>query len=97
MKLKPNVKLQGIRPELLVGMMVAVSVFDIHGYDMVVTSVTDGKHSRASLHYVGQAFDVRLPGENGRKVSDEIRESLIDDFDVVLESDHIHIEYQPKG
>lgn len=69
------------------------------GYASVITSALDGKHSTNSLHYTGFALDYRtrhlldgVPRVLQRRISD----CLGSEFDVVLESDHIHIEYDPK-
>jgi hypothetical protein len=79
------------------------------GWDMprklVVTSVCDGRHKKGSLHYKGLAFDVRtwangegeqLGVDDKEIMAKDYREVLGPDFDVVVESTHIHIEYQPK-
>jgi hypothetical protein len=67
---------------------------------MVVTSVNDGSHSYSSLHYSGCAADLRirnLPEHTmPEDVANEIKERLGKDFDVIVEKDHIHMEYQPK-
>lgn len=97
MLMKDSVRLLGIRPELVVAIMIAASVYDMYEESFVVTSVVDGKHMRASLHYVGAAFDIRLPES---RTSDFIRQALAGAlghaFDVVLEETHIHVEWQPK-
>ena len=73
-----------------------------HQYEtnLVVTSCNDGHHSLTSLHYSGNAVDLRtrnLPDNiTGHIVRDEIKKNLNIDYDVVLESDHIHLEYQPR-
>lgn len=97
--LKPGVNAQGIRPELLLGLMVADGVYAKHGFDCVVTSLVDGKHSRTSLHYTGCGADLRtrnLPAGLAQVIADEINACLTDDYDVIVEADHIHMEYQPK-
>jgi len=99
MKFKDGVKINGIKPELTIGIIIANSVYKDHNYDLVITSVTDGKHSRTSLHYVGFAFDTRT--RNVSKIDlpliqKDLQEALADEFDVVLEKDHFHIEFQPK-
>ena len=99
MKLKPGVKIVGINPELIMGLMAAQKVFDALGIDMVVTSVMDGKHSSTSLHYAGNAADIRIsniPTKLVTQVSTHIASALPNDFDVILETDHIHLEFQPR-
>lgn len=98
--LKPGVTLTGIRPELLVGIMVAQGIFRESGLDTILTSVTDGRHSSTSLHYSGCACDLRtrhIPNRIITKsIADAIREALGHHFDVILETDHIHMEWQPR-
>jgi len=61
----------------------------------VVTSTTGDIHMVGSKHYEGNAVDFRLP-PNYRKVARDLQEALGNDYDVVLESDHIHVEYDPQ-
>jgi len=64
---------------------------------MVVTSVRDGTHGYASFHPSGRAFDLRLPvGVNFQRFTADLKKHLGCKFDVVLESNHIHVEYDPK-
>ena len=100
MKIKPGVKVHGISPELMLGLSVCKEVYHRFGYEFVVTSLTEGDHSRHSLHYAGQAADLRtrhMAESSKEKVVYEIRKRLTEDYDVVLELTHIHIEYQPEG
>lgn len=81
-------------------MMVIVNeVYKNFGDEAVVTSGMDGKHSTGSLHYSGSALDFRtreLLPKTQKKLRDEIKSRLGDDFDVVLEGNHLHVEWQPK-
>ena len=98
-KLKPGVRLTGIRPEILFAVMAAERAYNRDGHELVVTSCVDSKHSRGSLHYSGAAVDLRtrdVPGDVMQGIVAEVREALGADFDVVLESDHLHLEYLPK-
>jgi hypothetical protein len=98
-KLKPGVRLTGIRPEILVALMAAEHAYNRAGHELVVTSCVDSKHSRGSLHYSGAAVDLRtrdVPSDAMQGIVAEIRDSLGPDFDVTLEADHLHVEYQPK-
>ena len=107
MEIKPGVKLLGIRPELLIGADVVESVFKSYGLEAVVTSAIDGKHKRASAHYSGRALDFRIRNISGyaeegnaardvQAIFQKIRQKAGENFDVVLESNHIHFEYDPK-
>jgi uncharacterized protein YcbK (DUF882 family) len=99
MRIKGGVRAHGVMPETVLGMMVAESVYRDNGYKFVVTAIIEGGHSRASLHYIGAAFDCRInnmPASKWKGVADEIRARLGGDYDVVLEDTHIHVEWQPK-
>lgn len=80
--------------------MVAESVFSAVGAELVVTSVTEGKHSPGSLHYVGLACDLRsntLTPAQRVAIAQNLKEALGAEFDVVMEATHIHVEFQPKS
>ena len=67
--------------------------------DGIITSARDGKHSGNSLHYDGKACDIRtrdLGHELTTKYAAALVTALGADYDVVVESDHIHLEYDPK-
>jgi hypothetical protein len=99
MRLKRGVDLRGSRPETLVGVMIAGEIWRSFGYDFTLTSVVDGKHSAGSLHPDGLAFDCRtrdIPPDKRTLIADQLRAALGPQFDVVLEKDHIHVEFQPK-
>ncbi len=101
MKLKYDVTVTGIRPELLLAIMITSDVYRKHGHELVITSLLDGKHSQTSLHYSGCAFDARTTaaGISPTKVleiANALGEALTNDFDVVIEGDHLHVEYQPR-
>lgn len=101
MKIKPGVSIAGVQPELVVAMIVINSVYDKWNIEYVLTSVTDSEHKKHSLHYVGFAQDSRTRDfyqNDLQDVAADLRFSLGDEFDVILESDHFHIEFQPmKG
>lgn len=62
--------------------------------ELVVTSTYEGNHSEGSLHYCDEAVDLRRP-DKGDVVCQEIRRALGSDYDVILYSNRIHIEYDP--
>ena len=99
MKVKNTVDIYGLQPELVFGMVVVERVFREHGQGLTLTSVCDGKHSFRSLHYKGLAFDCRTRNITRAEqdgIVDEIRARLPKDWDIVLETSHIHVEYDRK-
>lgn len=99
MRLKPGVKLAGVKTEIMFAVLVADQVYREVGKDVVITSVTDGTHSANSLHYKGLAVDLRtsyLTEQEKKFAVEQLKVRLGAEFDVVLESTHIHIEFDPK-
>ena len=98
MFLKKGVNIQGMSTELLFGLNVADAVYKELGYELTVTSVLDGRHSLTSLHYAGNAADLRIRGiSDPQAIVDMLKARLGVNFDVLLESNHIHIDYQPRN
>jgi hypothetical protein len=66
--------------------------------EAVITSTYEGNHSVSSLHYQNRAFDIRLPGiaAISNVALELLKKELGPDFDVILEEDHLHVEYDPK-
>lgn len=99
LSLKTGVKLRGLTPEMLLGIIVVEGAYADMEYDTIITSACDGRHSRGSLHYVGLAVDFRtrhLKAGDASKVAGKIKDRLGLEYDVVLERDHVHLEYQPE-
>ena len=95
--IKNGVDLRGLSPQMAIAYTIACRCYG--QYDCVITSASDGKHGLNSLHYKGQALDLRtrhLNGQGLQAVYHKLKESLGEQFDVVLESDHIHVEWDPK-
>lgn len=69
------------------------------GKPCVVTSGCDGQHQVNSKHYTNEAIDLRtfhLQGDELHTVVQAMQDTLGKDFDVVIEGDHLHVEYDPK-
>ena len=99
MRAKDGVKFDGARGPILFALSAIEKVMENTG-EYTVTSICDGIHSARSLHYVGLAADIRsrhIPAEKVAAVAVELRGALGKGYDVVVESDHIHLEYDPKG
>lgn len=95
-RLATHVRVQGIRPELLLGLMVVSDLCNAYETVVVVTAILNGKHMVNSLHYTGAAVDfVTALDVDRTEWLAELRDRLGLLFDVIDETDHIHIEYQP--
>lgn len=104
-KIKPGVRVAGLGAEILLAIDVANGVFAGLGLELVITSAVEGSHSRASLHYAGNAVDLRsrhIPTLKRKRLERELRAALgkdrkhEGDYDLVIESNHWHLEFQPK-
>lgn len=99
MKLKEGASLTDVSWRMFDAAIKVESVLAHFAVDTVITAGTDGKHMAGSLHYKGLALDVRtrdLKDEDKLPAAAAIRQVLGAGFDVVLEGDHFHIEYDPK-
>ena len=95
MLIKAGVDISRLRPEIRKKLTVLCYVLKKYGdMELVITSTYEGNHSPGSLHYANLAIDIRKPIGNAL-IRDKIAEHLGDDFDVISEKDHIHIEYDP--
>jgi len=95
---KPGVVL-GSMPEMEYARRIVARVYARFGYELTVTSGYEGSHDAASLHYKGLAEDYRTrdlrPGDVER-IASEIRAMLGTDYDVIVETNHLHVEFDPK-
>lgn len=101
MRYKPGVNLEGVQPPTWWALGIADRVFKAHGVDMIVTSLTDGIHPDAkNIHGRGYAADIRTNGTTAdlqRSIVAELKQILFPlGYDVVLEADHLHCEFDPK-
>lgn len=73
---------------------------NVAGRDAIVTFTTNGTHSAGSFHYEGNAIDLRtkdLTTSQINEIVEDLVEKLGDEYDIVNEGDHIHIEYDPPN
>lgn len=97
-KYKPTVSVKGIDGRLLAVIFEVNRILEKYQRELYITSICDGKHMTGSLHYKGLAFDFRYPTKDEttlRYIITELRASFDIFCDIVLESDHIHIEFDP--
>ena len=87
----------GLQQEILQALDIAASIWPV---DLWVTSTRwNDKHKWSSLHYSGHAVDLRTRNLTEKQINDvtaELRLKLGKDYDVVIEGNHIHMEYDPK-
>jgi hypothetical protein len=96
---KSGVTLKTLKPEILKALEIAQRAYTLFGFKLTVTSTNDSKHMRGSKHYVDQAFDTRVWGiklEMQKCIVDFAKAKLGKDYDIVIEKDHIHWEWDPK-
>lgn len=95
----------GIGAEMMFVNDVVDEVYEHFGLgEGTVTCGIEGWHSRTSLHPKGKAQDYRTWGLDGKQLSRQdkmeianmIRLKLGPDFDVIIEKDHIHVEFDKK-
>ncbi len=94
--IKKGVKANGIKAEMVLAYVMAKPILEKHGQSAVITSLCDGVHSRQSRHYIGYAMDLRtrdMAIDDKQKVADKIADALGDEYFVLLESDHIHVQF----
>lgn len=98
LQLKEGVQLTATKAvlEILSGVRPVYAAFQV---PCVVTSGRDGHHQKNSKHYTSEALDFRirdLQPEQVRTLVQLCQERLGQDFDVILEQSHLHIERDPK-
>lgn len=95
-----SVNFKNINPKLGSSFDTIKSVFSAYNDEMLITSANDStEHHRWSLHYKGEAIDIRTKSlQKARQLAivKQLKVKLGKTFDVVLEDDHIHIEYDPR-
>lgn len=97
---KPGVVLRGLDRRMWPVLRTAAAVWLGHGRALVITSGLDGKHHKGSRHYVGLALDLRsrdMGAVERSLIARELRESLGDGCQVLVERDHIHVEHDPAS
>lgn len=100
MRVKDGVSLVGVIGEMFMSAIYVEEVLNSLGYDCVITSGSEGKHtSEVSLHYRGRGLDYRnrdIPAVQRKEVEEKVRIKLGPDYYVVMKADHLHTEYDPR-
>jgi len=98
MRHKTGISVRGIRPEILAARMVAAHIWKRYGQELVITSGSEGKHSKGSSHYRGEAEDYRtryFDPLSVQGIADELQDALGDEYQVIVETTHIHVQWKP--
>jgi len=96
MKIKEGAK---IHPSIAIAIATQIvqPILRKHGQELIITSMLDGKHMANSLHYKGLAVDLRIWDLHHKdSCVSKMQTALGSEYDVVLESDHIHLEFDPS-
>ena len=102
MLFKKGVDAAFVRHYVWFALGVAEAVSQVMGCGPVtITSLRDGKHGVDSRHYKGLAADIRTRHLTAAQQTEMVNtlKSYLDPlgFDIVLETDHIHCEFDPKA
>jgi conjugal transfer mating pair stabilization protein TraG len=110
LRLKSDVKIDKLQPQMVLCLSVVEAAFKDRGYyDTMITSGNDGVHMVGSLHPLGRALDFRtnmVQDMVAKKRGDVLRDialsiaSALPGYDVLLEdvglpNEHLHIEFDP--
>jgi len=105
--LKEGVSILGLKPEIIFAQQLIHHLYNRIDRECVITSGTESKHSSKSKHYLGLALDFRIRNlhsgedfeitEQDFSIASDIvataKSKLGPSFTVILESTHIHIEF----
>ena len=90
MRLKPSVRILGIKPELVLGALIVESCYAAIDVDPVVTVGTEGHRS---THRAGLALDIALPEHGREDLVHAVRDALGPDYEVIYLEDEIHVAF----
>lgn len=99
MRAKADVDLTDVSWRMFFASLLLEPLFLTYGAELVITSGRDGTHKQDSKHYEGLALDYRTRDLHGMETELAGRAlALLSPlgYDVVLEKDHLHVEYDPK-
>ena len=95
MLIKPGVDISRLRPEIRKRLNAINKLYESVNEELVITSTYEGNHSAGTLHYANLAIDIRRPKDERTKIHEGLRRILDDNYDIVFEGTHIHIEFDP--
>ncbi len=94
MKIKKGVRVGGLQPEMLLAIAIIEPISLSFSQELVITSAIDGIHSKTSRHPLGYAIDIRTRDmTDSERAAKAMQESLGDEYFVLHESTHIHVQF----
>lgn len=107
LSIKDGVDLVGVTVPMVFATICVDGIYQKYAQACIITTGREGEHSRASLHYPGNALDYRMKHVQSdtvkKEIYQEIRQSLGKQYDVILHPyvspespGHLHVEFQPK-
>lgn len=96
MLLKTGIDISRLKPPIRKKLNLISSIVNQYSEkELVITSTYEGTHSPGSLHYADLAIDIRRTTRQSIIINN-LRQALGKNYDVILESTHVHIEYDPR-
>lgn len=95
-EVKPGVPLDDLTCEMRIAIRVFYEIYRALGKKLVVTSTTDGMHTQGSLHFSGNAADLRIWGLTPKtleKIVSTAKVELGQAYYILLEKSHIHVQF----
>lgn len=100
MIIKPGVKIAGLSEKMQLALDYAEEVYENFNHTLIITeALAETGHIKNSKHYTGEAVDIRIwnLGVDVHRIFGQIKKGLESyGFQTILETDHIHIEYDPQ-
>lgn len=97
LRIKNGVDLSMIDPRMWSCVGIVKKIYEKYGYDTVITSGREGKHSCRSRHYYGAALDFRTrhinDGAVKKYIARDIYSELKNTCSVMLEDTHLHVAF----
>lgn len=94
--IKQGVRLVGLQPQMVLAYVIIRPILEKYGQEPVITSISDGKHSKNSRHYIGYGMDLRSRDVNPEDIPQatlEMKEALGSEFYIAFEVNHFHIQW----
>ena len=105
LRVKAGVTLDGLDTSILPGFLALCYFLEtiVGATEVTITSGLDGTHKPGSLHYVGQALDIRsktYPKVGVSQVIQEFKKTYDTEYDLIWENpgqpnEHLHLEFDP--